>query len=84
MDTTTNEENLSLKKIDLKFLKKISVNAIEAVQKAVKEGKRDFCLKWQQEQEKPCCGSNHKLFLRTGNAKRVLFLVDRLELENQA
>lgn len=25
-----------------------------------------------------------KLFLRTGNAKRVLFLVDRLELENQA
>jgi type I restriction enzyme R subunit len=25
-----------------------------------------------------------KLFLRTGNAKRVLFLVDRLELETQA
>ena len=25
-----------------------------------------------------------KLFMRTGNAKRVLFLVDRLELENQA
>ena len=25
-----------------------------------------------------------KLFLRTGNAKRVLFLVDRLELEIQA
>ena len=25
-----------------------------------------------------------KLFLRTGNSKRVLFLVDRLELENQA
>ncbi len=25
-----------------------------------------------------------KLFLRTGNARRVLFLVDRLELENQA
>jgi type I restriction enzyme, R subunit len=24
-----------------------------------------------------------KLFLRTGNAKRVLFLVDRLELEDQ-
>ena len=25
-----------------------------------------------------------KLFLRTGNAKRVLFLVDRIELEDQA
>lgn len=25
-----------------------------------------------------------KLFLRTGNARRVLFLVDRLELEVQA
>jgi len=25
-----------------------------------------------------------KLFMRTGNAKRVLFLVDRLELEDQA
>lgn len=25
-----------------------------------------------------------KLFLRTGNANRVLFLVDRLELEDQA
>lgn len=25
-----------------------------------------------------------KLFMRTGNAKRVLFLVDRIELENQA
>ena len=25
-----------------------------------------------------------KLFLRTGNASRVLFLVDRLELEDQA
>jgi type I site-specific restriction endonuclease len=25
-----------------------------------------------------------KLFLKTGNAKRVLFLVDRLELEDQA
>ena len=25
-----------------------------------------------------------KLFLRTGNAKRILFLVDRLELEDQA
>ena len=25
-----------------------------------------------------------KLFLRTGNARRVLFLVDRLELEDQA
>ena len=25
-----------------------------------------------------------KLFLRSGNARRVLFLVDRLELEDQA
>ena len=29
-------------------------------------------------------GAIIKLFLRTGNASRVLFLVDRLELENQA
>lgn len=25
-----------------------------------------------------------KLFLKTGNANRILFLVDRIELENQA
>lgn len=25
-----------------------------------------------------------KLFLKTGNAKRILFLVDRIELEDQA
>ena len=29
-------------------------------------------------------GALIKLFLRTGNARRVLFLVDRLELEDQA
>ena len=30
------------------------------------------------------CAALIKLFLKTGNAKRVLFLVDRIELENQA
>jgi type I restriction enzyme, R subunit len=30
------------------------------------------------------CAAIVKLFLRTGNAKRVLFLVDRIELEKQA
>jgi len=36
---------------------------------------------WRNESERP---DFIKLFLRTGNASRVLFLVDRLELETQA
>ena len=30
------------------------------------------------------CAAIIKLFLKTGNAQRILFLVDRIELENQA
>ena len=45
----------------------------------------DFYLKWLRERGKTLTSAAViKLFLRTGNARRVLFLVDRLELEDQA
>ena len=61
------------------------VRAIEAVQDAVKKGNDKFLLEMATGSGKTCvCACLIKLFLTTGNARRVLFLVDRLELERQA
>ncbi|MBU4370197.1 DEAD/DEAH box helicase family protein, partial [Patescibacteria group bacterium] len=54
-------------------------------QDAVKEGKSRFLFEMATGTGKTLIAAGViKLFLRTGNAKRVLFLVDRLELEDQA
>ena len=45
---------------------------------------RDFCLRWQPVGKTLTSAAVIRLFLRSGNANRVLFLVDRIELENQA
>ncbi|HHS49165.1 MAG TPA: DEAD/DEAH box helicase, partial [Desulfurella acetivorans] len=69
----------------LRFLRKYQLNAINSIQKAVKEGKDRFLFEMATGTGKTLvAGAVIKLFLRTGNARRVLFLVDRLELENQA
>ncbi|MFM7858431.1 MAG: DEAD/DEAH box helicase family protein, partial [Flammeovirgaceae bacterium] len=61
------------------------VEAIHAVQKAVSEGKKRFLLEMATGTGKTLTSAAIiKLFYRTGNARRVLFLVDRLELEEQA
>lgn len=69
----------------LRFLRPYQVKAVRAVQKAVSEGKDRFLFEMATGTGKTLVSAAIiKLFLRTGNARRVLFLVDRLELENQA
>ncbi|MFC3282107.1 DEAD/DEAH box helicase family protein [Litchfieldella rifensis] len=59
--------------------------AVHAVQDAVAEGKSRFLFEMATGTGKTLTSAAViKLFLRTGNVRRVLFLVDRLELEEQA
>jgi type I restriction enzyme R subunit len=69
----------------LRFLRDYQLKAITAIQKSVKEGKDRFLFEMATGTGKTLVSAAViKLFLRTGNARRILFLVDRLELENQA
>ncbi|MHB8276827.1 MAG: DEAD/DEAH box helicase family protein [Candidatus Humimicrobiaceae bacterium] len=69
----------------LRFLRNYQLRAVKALQKSVKEGNTRFLFEMATGTGKTLISAAViKLFLRTGNAKRVLFLVDRLELENQA
>ena len=69
----------------LRFLRPYQINAINAVQKAVEDGKDRFLLEMATGTGKTLVSAALiRLFLRTGNARRILFLVDRLELEDQA
>ena len=67
------------------FLRPYQLQAIHALQRAVKGGKDRFLFEMATGTGKTLTAAAViKLFLRSGNACRVLFLVDRLELENQA
>ena len=69
----------------LRFLRPYQLKAIHALQRAVKEGKDRFLFEMATGTGKTLTAAAViKLFLRSGNARRVLFLVDRLELEDQA
>lgn len=69
----------------LKFLRLYQLNAIQHLQKAVAEGKDRFLFEMATGTGKTLTSAAIiRLFLRTQNARRVLFLVDRLELEDQA
>ena len=69
----------------LRFLRDYQKQAIAALQGAVKEGKDRFLFQMATGTGKTLTSAAViKLFLRTGNARRVLFLVDRIELEEQA
>jgi len=69
----------------LRFLRKYQLQAIKAIQNAIKQGKDRFLFEMATGTGKTLVSAGViKLFLRTGNARRVLFLVDRLELEDQA
>ncbi|MBS1758639.1 MAG: DEAD/DEAH box helicase family protein [Bacteroidetes bacterium] len=69
----------------LRLLRKYQVRAIERIQEEVQEGKDRFLFEMATGTGKTLTAAAViKLFLRTGNARRVLFLVDRLELEDQA
>lgn len=69
----------------LRFLRHYQLNAVRAVQQAVAKGHDRFLLEMATGTGKTLTAAALiKLFLRSGNAHRVLFLVDRLELEDQA
>ena len=69
----------------LRFLRPYQLRAIYALQTAINEGKDRFLFEMATGTGKTLTSAAViKLFLRTGNARRVLFLVDRLELEDQA
>ncbi|HNT67397.1 MAG TPA: DEAD/DEAH box helicase family protein [bacterium] len=70
---------------NLRFLRPYQLKAIHALQQAVKEGKDRFLFEMATGTGKTLTAAAViKLFLRSGNARRALFLVDRLELEDQA
>lgn len=69
----------------LRFLRKYQLQAVQAIQKAVGNGHDRFLFEMATGTGKTLVAAAViKLFLRTGNARRILFLVDRLELEDQA
>ena len=69
----------------LRFLRHYQKKAIHKLQSAVKEGNDRFLFEMATGTGKTLTSAAViKLFLRSGNAQRVLFLVDRLELEDQA
>ena len=69
----------------LRFLRYYQINAVKDLQKAVLAGKDRFLFEMATGTGKTLTSAAViRLFLRTENARRVLFLVDRLELEDQA
>jgi type I restriction enzyme R subunit len=74
-----------IKDSGLRFLRPYQINAVKALQKSVKKGNQRFLFEMATGTGKTLTSAAViRLFLRSGNAHRVLFLVDRIELENQA
>jgi len=74
-----------LKNNNLKQLRPYQVQAIKTLQESAKDGKQRFLFEMATGTGKTLISAAViKLFLKSGNARRVLFLVDRLELEDQA
>jgi len=70
---------------DLKFLRPYQLAAIQSLQESAKKGNNRYLFEMATGTGKTLiAGGIIKLFLKSGNAKRILFLVDRLELEDQA
>ena len=79
------ERGAFIEKNNLRFLRKYQLQAVRSIQQAVKEDKSRFLFEMATGTGKTLTAAAIiKLFLRTGNARRALFLVDRLELEDQA
>ena len=79
------ERDEFIHKNKLRFLRDYQKRAVQAIQDAVAEGHSRFLFEMATGTGKTLTAAAViKLFLRTGNARRVLFLVDRLELEDQA
>ena len=82
-DKSKREDFLS--EYDLKILRYYQLEAIHSIQNSVKDRNDRFLFEMATGTGKTLIAAAAiKLFLRTSNARRVLFLVDRLELEVQA
>lgn len=74
-----------LRNHNLKQMRPYQVDAIKSLQSAALENKNRFLFEMATGTGKTLISAAViKLFLKSGNARRVLFLVDRLELETQA
>jgi type I restriction enzyme, R subunit len=79
------ERPLFIERNQLRFLRHYQKRAVQRIQEEVAQGKDRFLFEMATGTGKTLTAAAViKLFLRSGNARRVLFLVDRLELENQA
>jgi len=77
--------NKFLQENNLKQLRPYQLQAIKALQNAAQNGSQRFLFEMATGTGKTLTSAAViKLFLKSGNANRVLFLVDRLELEEQA
>ena len=83
INTSTREDFLSRNKI--KLLRDYQLKAVQEVKSSIKMGNERFLLEMATGTGKTLISSALiKMFLRLYNVKRVLFLVDRIELETQA
>jgi type I restriction enzyme R subunit len=79
------EQGNFIHKNRLRFMRAYPQRAAPALQAAVKDGITRFLFEMATGTGKTLTAAAViKLFFRTGNARRVLFLVDRLEQEDQA
>jgi type I restriction enzyme R subunit len=79
------ERSAFIERAKLRFLRRYQQRAIKRVQEDAKKGATRFLFEMATGTGKTLTSAAIiKLFLKTGNARRVLFLVDRLELEVQA
>lgn len=79
------EQPAFIEKNKLRFLRDYQKKAVHAVQRDAKKGAVRFLFEMATGTGKTLTSAAIiKLFLKTGNARRVLFLVDRIELEVQA
>lgn len=82
-DSSVRDDYVSVQ--GLSILRPYQLRAIHSLQDAAKEGKDRYLFEMATGTGKTLVSAAIiKLFLRTGNAKRILFLVDRIELEDQA
>ncbi len=78
-------KNEFIKKNKLKFLRQYQINAINTIKENIKNKKERFLLEMATGTGKTLVASAIiKMFIRLYGVKRILFLVDRIELEDQA
>ncbi len=82
---TAEQKKTAMVNQKIKLLRDYQVDAAGALQKAYAKGLRRFLFEMATGTGKTLLSAAvTKLFIRSNNANRVLFLVDRLELEHQA